>query len=109
MPPALYDADKKAHEEAVRNGGVSPFNFAYFWLSSFCAAHFVLVRHSGPVYWHEPGDLHLAEPQTRNRSKLTPAPYSRYAARGRGVRNIRSRETCLEEEQRGDKCENRAI
>lgn len=42
---ALYDADKVAHEEAIRNGGVSP-SFDQIRLANNPSAHHVLVRSS---------------------------------------------------------------
>ena len=58
-PPALYEADKLAHEEAIRNGGVSlsplsprpqhtptrPLTFLAYLHPSSPPANHVLVRH----------------------------------------------------------------
>lgn len=60
---ALYDADKKAHEEAIRNGGVSLFlNIRHFVTHCFIPAHPLLVRYPRPKDWHEPRFVHLAKP-----------------------------------------------
>lgn len=80
---ALYDADKKAHEEAVRNGGVSVL-FAAISVShiSLCLAHTILVRHPESGNGHEPCNLYLAKSETCNRSQFASSSYSGYAVSG---------------------------
>lgn len=62
---ALYEADKKAHEEAIRNGGVRVASFTPFDKQAnalTCVADPVLVWNTQTRNRDEPCDLHLAEP-----------------------------------------------
>lgn len=92
-PPltALYEADKKAHEEAVQNGGVRPRHliFPEHTLTPFLlTANPLLVRHAAPRNWVEPRDVHLAVAHPCGCRQLASAPHPRDAACRRVVRAL---------------------
>jgi hypothetical protein len=61
----LYEADKLAHEEAVRNGGVSYRQSVSPAIRySHASVDPLLVWHPKQHNWHEPCDVHLAKSQT---------------------------------------------
>lgn len=72
---ALYEADRLAHEEAIRNGGVRFFKskrgtgFVYSPESFICIAYYVLVRCTIPIDRLEPRNLYLAIAPACHRSK----------------------------------------
>jgi hypothetical protein len=64
---ALYAADRMAHEEAVRNGGVSDVCFHSPHILLLCAlAYHVLVRNTECGVWAKSRDVHLAVAKTRD-------------------------------------------
>jgi len=101
----LYEADRRAHEEAVQNGGVSfspfPFFHSYRVNAYQRLAYHVLVRRARRG-GQQPRYLHLAIPPTRHRCQLPSPPHRRRSARCSLVRVFHSRATCYQKGQRRD-------
>jgi hypothetical protein len=82
-PLALYEADRAAHEEAVRNGGVClviifPTCDRLTFFFTF-EAYLVLVRDSQPGYGPQPSYLRVAISCPRDCCELAPTPHTRDA------------------------------
>jgi len=90
---ALYNADRLAHEEAVRNGGVSLPIF-HIYTSQFKqsrSATSILVWRSTSRNWLEPCNLYLAKPEACNSGSIPAPSRQRHATGGKWIRKIHFR------------------